>query len=401
MVLLAGTATRGVIADPIANTVTPPHSTNSAALLGQSKEDGKQETEKGNDAAQKNLGEHYGFLQTNRVTTMEQELNAAGAAGYRVVNAGPFGLVSGYIFGMNGQALAFLLEKSGPPAAYQYRVWGDTGSISLNGVGNKIAKKLADKLNAEAAAGFRLLPACTFSRWTLTFLAYGGGNNIICMEKPSSVPIKVYEYQVVHDGNLKKLHEKLEPFFQQGFTVVALDEATTNFAILERPAGDGSSPSAAASHTLPYTILITNRVSSMLKDMNEKARAGYRLRDVGFAANAHRVILQQEPNPKGVYEYESISFGDKELVRKIEENGKRGFRLCPRTLTTDLLMEKSPGSDLQYHYAIVSGESLTKVFAKIDDEKQQGFRLLGLVGGGIFLEKIEPAEAQAAKPVSP
>lgn len=342
---------------------------------------GEQETATGDAAVNKNLSQHYRLLEASKLTTVEGELNGAGSAGYRVVNGGPFG----------GQGVGFFLEKSGPPETYEYRVWGDGGSVSLEGMGNKIAKSLEDKLNEKASVGFRLVPACTFSRERSAFsgLVYGGGENVICMEK-SSAAGRIYQYRVVHDGGLKRLHEKTQALLDQDYTVVALDEATANFAILERPADAGSPPKRAATHPQRYLVLTTNRVSAIRKNLNEKAKSGYHLKAVCFATNAHRVALQQETNPAGQYEYETVSIGDKTFDQKIEQNGKRGFRIYPRTLGNDLIMEKAPGSASQYQYMFVSGKSVEDVFAKIDEKKQQGFQLLGLVDGGILLEKISP-----------
>jgi hypothetical protein len=398
--LLAGASMLGVFAASEANVAKRASSANSTSSQDESTQDANQKTETGKDAAKKNLGEHYGLLQTNRAKTMERELNATGSAGYRVVDAGTPGFVEGWFFGVTGEAIAFLLEKSEPPQKYEYRIWDDGGSISMNGVGNKMARKLSDRLNQEATAGFRLLPACTFARQSPAFLAQAGGSNIICMERHSSLPSRHYEYQVVHDGGLKKLHEKVEPLLQQGYAIVALDEATANFAVLERPADGDPRPTAAPNHAQPYLVLGTNRVSSMRNDINEKAKAHYRLRDVCFAYSAHRVIMQKEDNPTGIYEYETVSFGDKLFEQKIAENGKHGFRAYPRNLGTDLIMEKSPGPQSQYRYVLAQGKTLQEVFAQVDSGKQQGFKLFGMVSGGILLESTASAQEPAAPPAA-
>jgi len=400
--LLAGASMRAGVAASRENAVPQAQPAYPTTDQTESKEDGKQSAETGKDALQKNLGEHYGLLQANLITTMERELHAAGSAGYRVVNAGAFGPVAGYFFGLSGvsgQAVAFLLEKSEPSEKYEYRIWGEGGSIGWSSAGNRLAQKLQNKLNEAATAGFHLLPSCTFGREATLFLG-NGQHNLICMERRGSLLTQRYEYQVVHDGGLKKLHEKSELLLQQGYTVVAFDELGANFAILERLADRSSRSSTTPNHAQPYLVLTTNRVSAMQKDLNEKARAGYRLRDVCFSPNGHQVILQQESNPAGAYEYETISFGDKEFEQKIEENGKRGFHMYPRTLGTDLIMEKEPGSDSQYHYVFAAGKTPQDVFAKIDEEKQQGFKLLGLVGAGILLEQTTPAGDHAAPPAS-
>jgi hypothetical protein len=395
--LLAGASMLGVFAASEATVATRAPLANSTTPQAESKQDANQKTETGNDATQKKLGEHYGLLQTNRAKTMERELNLTGSAGYRVVHAGTSGLVD-FFFGMTGQAIAFLLERSEPPDKYEYRIWDDGGSISLKGMGNKMAKKLRDRLNQEATVGFRLLPACTFARQFPAFIGTAGGSNIICMERQASLSSQHYEYEVVHDAGLKKLHEKIEPLLQQGYAIVAFDEATANFAILERLADGGSRPIATPNHAQPYLVLGTNRVSSMRKDLNEKAKAHYRLRGVCFAYNGHRVIMEQEANPTGNYEYETVSFGDKELEQKIADNGKRGFRVYPRTLNTDLIMEKAPSSQSQYQYVVARGKTLQDIFAGIDERKQQGFKLLGLLGGGVLLEKTLSGQEQTAQP---
>jgi hypothetical protein len=402
-VLFALGSIPGAFADSEVNADTPEPAVNLMTYQAEGKPV-DQKSESGNEAVNKKLGEHYGLLKTNKATTMERELNAAGSAGYHVVNVGAFQVMDGSVFG--GPKTTFLLERSEPPGKYEYRIWADGGSISLNGMGNKMAQKLQSRLNHEAIAGFRLLPACTFARETpagfpADLLVTGSSEeNMICMERPAPLPSKHYEYQVVHDGGLKNLHEKAEPLLRQGYAIVAFDQTTTNFAILERLSDGGPQSTATQNFARPYLVLGTNRVSSMLKDVNEKAKAHYRLRDVCFSISAHRVVLEQEDNSEGIYEYEAVSFGDKEFEQKIAENGKHGFRVYPRTMNTDLIMEKAPGSDAQYLYVLVQGKTLQDVFAKIDEEKQKGFKLFGLVGNGILLERTTPAGEHAAEPAS-
>jgi hypothetical protein len=152
----------------------------------------------------------------------------------------------------------------------------------------------------------------------------------------------------------------------------------------------------------PYLILDTRKTSTMQKELNEAAAAGYRLL-VGAPTSGTimALILEKVANPPDTYEYLLLANTKISTMQKeLDEAAARGFRLVPSTLTlkdrrfggmeTMLVMEKAPGSQNHYRYLVRAGRQTSILQKQLVQAMQEGYTVVGMVARGkrwVILEK--------------
>ena len=137
-------------------------------------------------------------LDTFRTSTMQKELNDAGAQGYRVVR---IPLVE------PGFGLTITMEKVGePPAAFEYLL-----------VGEKDEKKMQAALNDGAAKGFRVVPGGAGRA-----NAAVGTETLVLMERPVATSSAPFKYRVVGATRLSTFDMELAQAKQEGGELVGI-----------------------------------------------------------------------------------------------------------------------------------------------------------------------------------
>jgi hypothetical protein len=149
------------------------------------------------------------LLATTKTGTMEEELEEAAAAGYRVVTGSP----------TSGTEMALVLEKvATPPDTYQYLLLATTRTGTMQ-----------RELYEAAAEGFRLLPDTMISKSQM----FGGDEIVVIMERaPNSN--NTYEYMLLATSFTSTLQAEMAQAIDNGFEVVGMVSRGEHVLILER-----------------------------------------------------------------------------------------------------------------------------------------------------------------------
>jgi hypothetical protein len=179
------------------------------------------ETKGGDDEKRARLkiepGQRYLLLATMKTSTMQRELDAAAAQGFRVVTGSPTSM----------SEWAVLLERVADPAApYRYRLLATT----------KIAT-MRKELNEAAAEGYRLLPRTMTSKEG--FLSV----EVVMLVEKAPDSDRRYEYRLYATTSEKKMRAEIEKAEAEGFTLAGMVSRGEHMVIMEREYGKGQSPS--------------------------------------------------------------------------------------------------------------------------------------------------------------
>jgi hypothetical protein len=163
-----------------------------------------------------------------------------------------------------------------------------------------------------------------------------------------------------------------------------------------------------------YRLVSTLRVSTLEKELNQGAAAGYRIAGLWYSGQLF-AVLEKAPATEGPRQYRVLEAGSpKNLGTRIKESAAAGFRLVPRTLTSmgaarppdtswrqgtrgssdfgqlggpgvlALVMEKRTGSGDRYEYVVSSAEAgsnrLAGIVAPSKQELERAFA--GTSAGG-------------------
>jgi hypothetical protein len=331
------------------------------------------------------LTQRYLFLDTSKGSIVQKELNEAATAGYRVL--------CGTEEHNDSLAYTLILEKAAqPPHTYEYLV----------------VEARAEDLNAAGARGFRLLPlTIVHGSGSFSEFSFKG-----VMEKaPDST--KRYEYSrldsfriVPLGSHTGALQTKLDNASQQGYEVVRLiDSRQEHVVFLERPldmGGDLPTPAAEKPQLDPsmrYRLLATTKTSTMQKEVDQAAAAGYRVL-VGSAAKEILMIAAKVAAPAEPYQYVFLATTKTSTLEKeLNQAGAKGFRLLPSTTIAiakrlprflgggdeayqtelGMVMEKVPGSNTRHQYLLLSTARASTMRKELAQASQQGFSVIGML----------------------
>ena len=148
----------------------------------------------------------YKVLATSKTSTMQKELQEAGAAGYRFV------AVMGGETAMGGNEVVVLLEKEGNDRTrYEYRVLATSKTSTLQ-------KELQDASDA----GWLAVGQTVFESM------FGGQETAAILERDSEQPSKVrYEFKLIATSKTSTLAKELQVLAEQGFRAVGMTVGKT------------------------------------------------------------------------------------------------------------------------------------------------------------------------------
>jgi hypothetical protein len=191
-----------------------------AAAQGQ-KEGQKAEARAGDEAKRAKLniepGQRYLLLATVKTSTMQKELDAAAAQGFRVVTGSPTSM---------GEWAVLLERVADASAPYRYRLLATT----------KIAT-MRKELNEAAAEGYRLLPRTMTSKEG--FLSV----EVVMLVEKAPNSDRRYEYRLYATTSEKKMRAEIEKAEAEGFTLAGMVSRGEHMVIMEREYGKGQNPS--------------------------------------------------------------------------------------------------------------------------------------------------------------
>lgn len=138
---------------------------------------------------------------------------------------------------------------------------------------------------------------------------------------------------------------------------------------------DDASESTKLDAAQRYMVLDTFKVSTMQKELDAAAVAGYRV----VTGVGRSFLILEKTSGAGRYEYMLPPPGEKAL----NEAANKGFRVLPRTLgvrrdTGDLVMEKEPESTQKYEYRLLDTTRSSTMQREVEAAARQGYRVLGI-----------------------
>jgi hypothetical protein len=149
----------------------------------------------------------YLLLSTSRTSTMQKELDAAAAEGFRVLTGS----------GLSGDELALLLERMSDttqPMTYRLLATSRTGTMER-------------ELNDAANEGFRMLPRTLMRKGTGS-----GGEIIVVMERAPGAPR--VSYKLLATSRTGTLQKELSESVIEGYEVLSMVSRGENIIILEK-----------------------------------------------------------------------------------------------------------------------------------------------------------------------
>lgn len=289
------------------------------------------------------ISQRYFVLSTIRVKTLQQELNQASAAGYRVA----YGDASHNIL---------VLEKT--TEKYEYRV--------LNNLG--------DDFKAAVAQAFHVVPT-TFS---------SDLGKAVIMEK-SMGATDVSDYVLHSTVRTGSLQNDLNQSAAKGYELVAISTYGANNVLMEKRSPD-SLPAPAR-----YLLLATTRTSTMQREINESVAKGYA---VVAGSGGEELVIIMEKVTANVPEYLLLATSrSTTLEKEIKQAAARGFHPLPRTMLAvwasktnmfgrssdevSIVMEKGPQAQSSTYKII--GTSRVGTFKKeLAQAAGEGFEMIGM-----------------------
>ena len=143
----------------------------------------------------------YKVLATSKTSTMQQELQEAGEAGYRFVAA------MGGETAMGGKEVVALLEKvDNDKARYQYRLLATSKTSTLQ-----------KELQQAADAGWQAVGQTVFES------LFGGQETVAILQRSSDQPsTQRFEYRLIATSKTSTLAKELQEVAEQGFRAVGM-----------------------------------------------------------------------------------------------------------------------------------------------------------------------------------
>jgi queuine/archaeosine tRNA-ribosyltransferase len=161
------------------------------------------------------LTQPFLLLATTKTSTMQKELTAAAAAGYRVLAGSP----------TSGTEMVVILEKvATPPQTYEYYLLATTRTSTMQ-----------KELEEAAVKGFRLLPQTMIAKEQML----GGVELVMLMEKPPAPNVR-YRYLLLATSRTSTMQKEMAQAVKDDYRVVGMASRGEHVVILEKQveAGD-------------------------------------------------------------------------------------------------------------------------------------------------------------------
>ncbi len=158
-----------------------------------------------------------------------------------------------------------------------------------------------------------------------------------------------------------------------------------------------------------FLLLATTKTSTMQKELNQAAAAGFRILAGSRTSSDEMVlILENVTEPPDLYEYFLLATSRTGTMNKeLNQAAARGFRFLPSTLMQKdrvfgateivLIMEKPPGAPEKYEYKLLATTRTGTLQKEMTQATEHNFYVVGMVSRG---EHIAILERLAASPVS-
>lgn len=152
------------------------------------------------------------------------------------------------------------------------------------------------------------------------------------------------------------------------------------------------------SERFEYRLLATNKTSTMQKEMNEAAQAGFRFKDVmggetSFGGSEVVVVMWRDPevNQPGRFQYKLLATSKTSTMQKeMQEAADAGYQYWGQTVFNTafggdevvLIMERDTAVQQQdYRYLLLATKRTGTMQKELSVAGEEGFQLLGLTVG--------------------
>ena len=154
--------------------------------------------------------------------------------------------------------------------------------------------------------------------------------------------------------------------------------------------------------TQRFLLLATKKTSTMQKELNQAATAGYRvLTGSPTSGDEMAIILEKLASPPNTYGYLLLATTRTSTMEKeLNEGAEKGFRLLPGTMISKpqiiggieivVLLEKAPGPPQHYQYKLLATTLTSKMQREMSQATEEGFVVVGMVSRDehiVILEK--------------
>jgi len=159
----------------------------------------------------------YRILATSKTSTMEKELNAAAAAGYR------FSKAMGGKTAYGGQEVVIAMVKAGPAESVRYKLLATSKTSTMQ-----------RELQEAADQGYEYVAQSVFES------AFGGKEVVVILELDPSRPARKLSYRVLATNRTSTMEKELKELGERGYALLGLTVGETAFggeeivAILEK-----------------------------------------------------------------------------------------------------------------------------------------------------------------------
>ena len=154
-------------------------------------------------------------------------------------------------------------------------------------------------------------------------------------------------------------------------------------------------PYAAAAQApvaVEYRVLATNKTSTMQKEMQQAAEAGFRFGDVmggdtAFGGSEVVVIMVRDGSPGG-FDYRLLATNKTSTMQKeMQEAGDAGYDYRGQTVFKSTfggkevvaILEKAPdGKAVRYEYRLLATKKTSTLQKELSEAGEQGFGFVGL-----------------------
>jgi hypothetical protein len=146
----------------------------------------------------------YRVLATNKTSTMQKEMDAAAAAGFK------FDDVMGGSTAFGGTEVVVIMSKGGEPGSFQYRLLATNKTSTMQ-------KEMQDA----ADEGFEYRGQSVFKS------TFGGKEVVVILERAMERPVTKYEYRLLATSKTSTMQKELSEAGAQGFDLVGMTVGQT------------------------------------------------------------------------------------------------------------------------------------------------------------------------------
>jgi hypothetical protein len=324
----------------------------------------------------------FRFLATNKVATMEKELNELAAEGYRLDRVSR---------GVLNKDLAVIVTRDPSmtnAARYEYKL-----------IATRRAGTMEKELLEAAAQGYELRGMISLFRLGLS--SFAGDETAAMLERPAGEAARRFDYKLISTRREKTTQNELDAAVSEGYVPVDIVRGQDNGAasillgpqfvitiIVGRPVG---SLETARAVTRDFKFLTTTRVATMEKEMNAATKEGYRYymsgSDILMLMSRERGMKDASP-----YQYKLLATRRTGTMQKeLLEQGMLGYKYLATTsglggLST--VLERDGRVDpkenrREYKLLAVSREKTAK--KEIAETLAAGYKILDLTTIGEFI----------------